>query len=582
MDGRDCEMAKDSPSSSSSLYSGSKIKENSTGRIETEEGPNTPGSKPKDTEAHGSSSSRDHSFDHVLDELPWSNTMPPSKLCAVCQNMVDELGRGDWLKRSKENNYLFYDTGIPHVRNPLSIKTLAQNGCSFCATFNRTDKEEEFEAEISAYIDKWRVEFGEAPLAPSRVYMGIPAGRNRGSFLSELKMKELPKTFCDAIELCMELNIVYIWIDSLCIIQDDEEDWMRESVTMADIYGRCFLNIAASSAIDGSQGCFFSRRDSPRCRISLRFGGDIHALYHCTPITKHPLDSHRVCPLESRGWTLQERLLSPRTVHFTREEVFWECHTKFVSESSPFCSIETESLRKYKLSIRSWNKIVRNYSGRHLTYAKDRLIALAGLAEEIKQETKSEYFAGMWYNNLLAQLCWSVVGHDVYQRISPQRAPTWSWASVPSQVRTLPWRDTDKFALCKVLRVEKSASKHQSGDMPDGSLWLSCPPLLLAQIIQPRTMSMGGLSITHVWFKIDCVEDTVRVNIYILRLLKNYCLILRSVEKSQGVYIRIGFLVFYECSLLSYDNPINYAEDSAYIPREKHRLDTDEHVISLV
>ncbi|TGO27216.1 hypothetical protein BPAE_0045g00130 [Botrytis paeoniae] len=62
-------------------------------------------------------------------------------------------------------------------------------------------------------------------------------------------MEQLPKTFCDAIRLCIELNI-----DSLCIIQDDEEDWMRESVTMANIYGSCLLNIAASSAIDGSQG----------------------------------------------------------------------------------------------------------------------------------------------------------------------------------------------------------------------------------------------------------------------------------------------------------------------------------------
>ncbi|TGO27215.1 hypothetical protein BPAE_0045g00120 [Botrytis paeoniae] len=176
MDGKNCEMAKDSLSRSPSLDSGSRIKEDSTSRTETEEGFNILGPKTEGTETDGSSPYQDHSFDHVLDGLPWTNTMPPpSKLCAICHNMVDELRRGDWFEQSKKPKF-GVDIGICHVRNPLSLKKSAQNGCSVCATFNCTDDEEKRDAEISAYINKWRVEF-EVPLEPSRVWLEAHSGR---------------------------------------------------------------------------------------------------------------------------------------------------------------------------------------------------------------------------------------------------------------------------------------------------------------------------------------------------------------------------------------------------------------------
>ncbi|TGO13548.1 hypothetical protein BTUL_0068g00570 [Botrytis tulipae] len=229
-------------------------------------------------------------------------------------------------------------------------------------------------------------------------------------------MDELPNTFHDAIKVCKELEI-----DSLCIVQDDNEDWTRESLTMANL-----LNIAASSSIDGSQGCFFNRGDAPRCHISLKVDGKINALYYCTKVRTHALDELDVCPLESRGWVLQERLLSPRTVHFTREQVFWDCYTKFVSESSPFNFNTAENSRgtgswlKEPLSIRNWNRIVANYTGSCLTYEANRLIALAGIAEEIQQQTEDKYFAGMWYENLLEQLCWYVLEPTIDQKFSPR------------------------------------------------------------------------------------------------------------------------------------------------------------------
>ncbi|TEY38175.1 hypothetical protein BOTCAL_0492g00020 [Botryotinia calthae] len=157
MDGLDCEMAEESPSISSSLDSGSKIEENLTDWIETEDEFETSGPKTEYTESDVSSSYSDHSFDQVLDDLPWSNTMPPSKLCALCQNMIDDLGSG-----------ISYPA-LTHVRNPLDIKASAQNGCSLCAALIRTDDEKGRDAMISRYIDKWKARFGEAPIPCSRV-----------------------------------------------------------------------------------------------------------------------------------------------------------------------------------------------------------------------------------------------------------------------------------------------------------------------------------------------------------------------------------------------------------------------------
>ncbi|TGO50793.1 hypothetical protein BOTNAR_0379g00050 [Botryotinia narcissicola] len=176
MNGKYYEIAKDIPSRSSSLESGSKSQKNSTDRIETDEGFKTLSPKIEGIERHGSTSTelyQDHSFDHVLEGSPYSNNRPSSKLFAVCQNMVDGLGRGNWFERSKEIKYKFYDTAIPHVGNPLSLRISAQNGCSFCAILIRDngDEEKKRDAHISRYIDKWKANFGEAPFPFSQVYI---------------------------------------------------------------------------------------------------------------------------------------------------------------------------------------------------------------------------------------------------------------------------------------------------------------------------------------------------------------------------------------------------------------------------
>jgi hypothetical protein len=79
--------------------------------------------------------------------------------------------------------------------------------------------------------------------------------------LQKIRFSDLAKTFQDAAVTCRRLGIRYLWIDSLCIVQGDEEDWQIQSAQMASIYKGSTLTIAASSAHDGTEGCFLSTPD---------------------------------------------------------------------------------------------------------------------------------------------------------------------------------------------------------------------------------------------------------------------------------------------------------------------------------
>lgn len=94
------------------------------------------------------------------------------------------------------------------------------------------------------------------------------------------------KAFQDAIRIALTLGIDYLWIDSLCIIQDDEDDWRQESLLISTVYGNFYLNIAATGASDGSQGCFFENNSRKKIN-KLQVGGQTrdgkNKRYDCIP-----------------------------------------------------------------------------------------------------------------------------------------------------------------------------------------------------------------------------------------------------------------------------------------------------------
>lgn len=147
---------------------------------------------------------------------------------------------------------------------------------------------------------------------------------NIADFQTRIPDDALSRTFVDSFTVARFLGINYIWIDSLCIIQDSKSDWLQESVRMCHVYSNSILNIAASKAKDGSEGFLSHRTPEDRHLFfdiqELRNGDRNRAYCMYDPF----LELVGSCPLGKRGWVLQERILAPRTVHFMAGHIFWE------------------------------------------------------------------------------------------------------------------------------------------------------------------------------------------------------------------------------------------------------------------
>lgn len=137
---------------------------------------------------------------------------------------------------------------------------------------------------------------------------------------NRIEFDDLPRTFQDAVIVTRALGVRYLWIDSLCIIQDDEADWEAESAKMGDYYSSAYLTIAATSAQASTEGFLTERPNRPYVTVPL---GNGH-LHLAEAIDNFEADVEQGI-LNSRAWVLQERALSRRTIHFTSTQVYWEC-----------------------------------------------------------------------------------------------------------------------------------------------------------------------------------------------------------------------------------------------------------------
>jgi len=136
-----------------------------------------------------------------------------------------------------------------------------------------------------------------------------------------IAVDSLPRTFRDTLTITRGLDIKYIWIDSLCIIQDDDDDWERESAKMERVFSDAYCTIGASSARSSLVGFLADRAPRDCVQLQTQSTG---TLYVCPAID----DFHRhveLGELNRRGWVLQERALSRRSIYFTSTQVYWEC-----------------------------------------------------------------------------------------------------------------------------------------------------------------------------------------------------------------------------------------------------------------
>jgi len=292
-----------------------------------------------------------------------------------------------------------------------------------------------------------------------------------------IRISELPKTFRDAVRITRGLGVRYLWIDSLCIIQDDKNDWEIESAKMADVYMCSQLNLAATHSSNGEGGCFAERWSLDTLnQVELSVGEEVviepedteegnykifvrHALHvahdHFTRTMDYAHTIEHASPLLSRGWVFQERLLSSRTLHFHAEELIWECASGISCECSRledyqwggpdgflqerqadqlkmlYTSISASTVTESQI-LDSWLELITEYCKLKLTKQMDRLPAISGLASRVARRLPGVYLAGLWSQDLPRALCWSKGYQSKHAsfRGPHTNVPSWSWASV--------------------------------------------------------------------------------------------------------------------------------------------------------
>lgn len=151
-----------------------------------------------------------------------------------------------------------------------------------------------------------------------------------------IPMDHLPKSYKDAITIARKLRIPFLWIDSLCIVQDSEQDWHHESALMSSIYRNSTLTISATGAVDGSRGCFIPEFHSEIVQLPQTFsdtGGKAYVTGGRIGTYGPPwADKVASGPLFQRAWALQERCLSRRILHCSAGQWVWECCEKIEAQ----------------------------------------------------------------------------------------------------------------------------------------------------------------------------------------------------------------------------------------------------------
>jgi hypothetical protein len=285
--------------------------------------------------------------------------------------------------------------------------------------------------------------------------------KNIESHQREVPIQDLSRTFQDAVVATRNLGVKYLWIDSLCIIQDSPADWAAESEKMHQIYRDAAFCISAVGAIDGNVGLFPEGTKMVRpCKMEMSFD-------HGRPVFLTPNKSILASgPLFNRTWVLQEQCLSIRSLQFAKDGLYWSCRTHGASERMPLGDpwarnrflednepIETFNItsggsindlseqgvrpaykaKQIRLLDFWYSDVVPQAAQRKLTYDTDRLAAIVGLAKQIMNLPGFEctYRFGLWEEDLAHGLLWRG-GHQSTRRRPPQTfvAPSWSWASV--------------------------------------------------------------------------------------------------------------------------------------------------------
>lgn len=252
-----------------------------------------------------------------------------------------------------------------------------------------------------------------------------------------MSMEEFPSCCRDAIAITRKLSFQFLWIDAVCILQQQEsgKDWSTESAQMADIYANSAITISAGAG-NRCDSSIFKPRPKAHVGIQLEFEGKA-GQREIMGFREWPGDLGTVLEeseIYQRGWTTQERMLSGRILHFTPQQAYWQCSEEEHGEDGRNkAQMKSEGSSKHRLHLRQdvderemrtrWYEIMSAHKQKKFSIPTDLLPSLAGMAKAYQPRFNSTYIAGHWESHLPQSLLW--IGH--YEKLFSPVSPSWSW-----------------------------------------------------------------------------------------------------------------------------------------------------------
>lgn len=345
-----------------------------------------------------------------------------------------------------------------------------------------------------------------------------------GKLTVNIRFDDLPPLFQDAVIITRQLGLRYLWIDSLCIIQDSLRDWETEAAKMASIYQNSYVTISATNASGSQERCLSDRRkpvkipyeNTTKKEFALR--ARLYSDHH-PDAAGNP--AKPAGPLTARAWALQEHALSTRVLHYTATELMFECRTSYRCECMPerktrptIPALIPKAVASKQASAiwDAWHRIVEQYSTRELTMPGDKLPAISGIASKIRKATHSEYIAGLWKGNLAFDLLWQRTtptrSDDGLHALETWRAPSFSWSSLNAPVTYHTPDDDERETVSSTIDLMSSsvvlAGLNALGTVSDASLTLRGPTT-------PATLS--SMHIRGVWEYNLLIQGTSTIKI---------------------------------------------------------------------
>ena len=317
---------------------------------------------------------------------------------------------------------------------------------------------------------------------------------NKADRIKGIPFATMRKSLRDAVRITRKLGAKYLWVDALCIVQDDDHDKGNEMAVMHKIYKNSLVTIAAAGASSILEGCFLPRKNyvhpPPNCPLFV----DGAPIWVCPnfPNRHQVMESQ---PMTTRAWIMQERFLSSRILFWTDTCLFWECSALEASENwpkgQPGVENLTNSLRQIRLHVPTtpaekaryltdiWSGMVSRYTRCEISYGTDKFPALSAVAHHFQQLTCDTYHAGLWASVLLQNLLWfgkPGMGAATEKRKRDGRghyiAPSWSWGSVVGEI-AMASPPPNLKPCAKVVAVETLlAGPDPYGEIKSGKLTL--------------------------------------------------------------------------------------------------------------